>query len=224
MENKIEDLEYLKSILKNDIKKEMAAMKKEIIEELQNKSLDSHIINQFEVKNLSNNIMETINKEMFESLRDCDEITEIPCTLLLSKNSFDEDLIYNFNIDSHTYKVILLLTNEKTKEFLKNFKNKKKIWCKGVLRYSDILDIYSLSNIEFFSLMDPLKEYIKIFKGKSLEERINILTNILGLNPDILTLFEKTTLITRLIPLVEKNTYLLIFLKNQQENLISIVN
>lgn len=204
MENKIEDLEYLKSILKNDIKKEMAAMKKEIIEELQNKSLDSHIINQFEVKNLSNDIMETINKEMFESLKDCDEITEIPCTLLLSKNSFDEDLIYNFNIDSHTYKVILLLTNEKTKEFLKNFKNKKKIWCKGVLRYSDILDIYSLSNIEIFSLMDPLKEYIKIFKGKSLEERINILTNILGLNPDILTLFEKTTLITRLIPLVEK--------------------
>lgn len=204
MENKIEDLEYLKSIFKNVMKKEIDTMKKEIIEEFQNKSLDSHIINQFEVKNLSNDIIETIDKEKFKSLKDCGETTEIPCTLLLSKNSFDEDLIYNFNIDSHTYKVILLLTNEKTKEFLKNFKNKKKIWCKGILRYSDILDIYSLSNIEIFSIIDPLQEYIKIFKGKSLEERINTLTNILGLNPDTLTLFEKTTVITRLIPLVEK--------------------
>lgn len=202
MGNKIEDLEYLKSILKDEIKKE-------IIEELQNKSLVAPVIDQFEIKNFSNDIVETIDKKMFESLKECNEITEISCTLLLSKNTFDEDLIYNFNINSHTYKVVLLLTKNKEKEFLKNFKNKKKIWCKGILRYSDILELYSLSNIEVFSIMDPLNEYIKLFKGKSLEERINTLTSILGLNPDTLTLFEKTTVITRLIPLVEKK-YLLV--------------
>ena len=202
MAEKIENSGYLKSNLKDEIKRE-------IIEELHNKLLDSPIIDQFKIKNFSNDIVETIDKKMFDSLKDCDEITEIPCILLLSKNSLNEDLIYNFNINSHTYEIVLLLTNNKTKEFLKNFKNKKKIWCKGILRYSDIFNIYSLSNIEVFSITDPVKEYIKIFEGKSLEERINTLTSILGLNPNVLTLFEKTTVITRLIPLVEKK-YLLV--------------
>ena len=72
MEDKIENLGYLKSILKDEIKRE-------IIEELHNKLLDSPIIDQFKIKNFSNDIVETIDKKMFDSLKDCDEITEIPC-------------------------------------------------------------------------------------------------------------------------------------------------
>lgn len=83
------------------------------------------------------------------------------------------------------------------------------ILCSANISFSPALNCYSFSNITVYTYLEPLKQWSKFLSGKSLSERINLVLEVLGLNPEVLLYHEKIIGIARLLPLVVKKFLLL---------------
>ena len=188
---------------------------KEIIIKIVNNKNTCSLQEQYIEQEFPFSIKENISKEILERLKDDDTFMQTPCTVNLKKAREKKELIYELRIENKTYIIQLMLTSSYEKKFRKTFEDSSDIWCSGILRFSDRLQQYILSNIEIYNIKEPLKVYSKKLENQNLNGRINNLINLLGLDPSKLLLFEKKVMISRLIPLVVKK-YLFLELSKKE--------
>lgn len=164
---------------------------KEIIIKIVNNKNTCSLQEQYIEQEFPFSIKENISKEILERLKDDDTFMQTPCTVNLKKAREKKELIYELRIENKTYIIQLMLTSSYEKKFRKTFEDSSDIWCSGILRFSDRLQQYILSNIEIYNIKEPLKVYSKKLENQNLNGRINNLINLLGLDPSKLLLFEK---------------------------------
>lgn len=188
---------------------------KEIIKKVVNEENTYSLQEQYREKEFPLSIKENISKETLERLKNDDTFMQAFCTLNLLKIKNIKDLTYELRIENKTYIIQLMLTSSYEKKFRKTFEDSTDIWCSGTLSFSDKLQQYILSNIEVYTIKEPLKVYCEKIESQSLNERINNFINLLGLNPSKLLPFEKKVMISRIILLVVKK-YLFLELSKKE--------
>lgn len=112
------------------------------------------------------------------------------------------------NIGKEIIDFKILFPTVQSKEFFSKYRDKS-IICKANITYNESFDCYCMGNLEIYEISSPLEKWKELMVGKTLLERINILLNVLGLNPENLLHHEKIIFIERLIPLVVKKILLL---------------
>ena len=188
---------------------------KDFIKKLVNERNACSLQEQYREKEFPPSIKENINKETLEQLKNDDTFMQAQCTVNLKKASERKELTYELRIENKTYIIQLMLTSSYEKKFRKTFEDSGDIWCSGILSFSDRSQQYILSNIEVYTIKDPLKVYCEKLESQHLNERIDNLISLLGLNPSKLLFYEKKVIISRLIPLVVKK-YLFLELSKKE--------
>lgn len=125
------------------------------------------------------------------------------------KLSFENEYVVS-NIEGEQIKFSLIMTTEEYKNF-KLCISRNNYLASGNISYSEILDEYSIENLQLYTILNPLEKWLEIMTELSLTERINEILKILGINPSSLLIHEKIIFIIRLVPLIQKKYLLLDF-------------
>lgn len=94
------------------------------------------------------------------------------------------------NIDNEKIKFYLTVTDEKSK-IIKALISEKKQLITGNILYTKNLNEYSIENLQIYKISNPMKKWMGIVTPLSLNQRINIILSILGINSDSLLIHER---------------------------------
>lgn len=125
------------------------------------------------------------------------------------KLNFENEYVVS-NIEGEQIKFSLIMTTEEYKNFKLRI-SRNNYLASGNISYSEILDEYSIENLQLYTILNPLEKWLEIMTELSLTERINEILKILGINPSSLLIHEKIIFIIRLVPLIQKKYLLLDF-------------
>lgn len=147
-------------------------------------------------------LKQTFTEQDYEDLSSNEQVVDINRNIKLFYSKEDKNF---FTYVGKVKVIFYLLLSEAEYNCLKNkYKKHSFLFCNADIVYSDTLEHFSLGFLKIFLHEDPLKRYIELLQEKNINERIDILLNILGLNPDNLLYHEKIINLERLVPLVVK--------------------
>lgn len=156
-------------------------------------------------------ITQDIIQEDFENLKYSEVITEIKKTIRFHINNKNKTRL---EIEGYTlvrgkkFYLSFLLSSKYKHSFLNIYGKNKSFLCKCIITYNPELDKYFIFNLEIYKISEPFRKWKELMEGKNLLERVEILLEILTLNPKNLRYHEKLVAIIRLIPLVVKKTFM----------------
>ena len=153
-------------------------------------------------------VVSDITTEDIDNLKYSEEINELNKTFILH---FQEDQLGikgHINIKGQKIDVLIPLSSEKRREFFKKYNRKTSLLCKGCITYNVDLDNFFIFNLEIYKISNPFEKWKNLILNKKLNERIDILLTILGLNPNVLIYHEKLIPLFRLIPLVVRKCFM----------------
>lgn len=114
------------------------------------------------------------------------------------------------NIDNEKIKFSLTVTDEETK-IIKALISERKQLITGNILYTKNLSEFSIENLQIYKISNPMERWLEIMTPLSLNQRINTILNILGINSNSLLAHERLIFIMRLVPLIQKKYLLLDF-------------
>lgn len=114
------------------------------------------------------------------------------------------------NIDNEKIKFSLTVTDEEAK-VIKDLISERKQLITGNILYTKNLSEFSIENLQIYKISNPMEKWMEIVTPLSLNQRINVILSILGINPESLLIHERLIFIMRLVPLIQKKYLLLDF-------------
>lgn len=114
------------------------------------------------------------------------------------------------NIDNEKIKFSLTVTDEEAK-IIKALISEGKQLITGNILYTKNLNEFSIENLQIYKISNPMEKWLEMMTPLSLNQRINTILNILGINSNSLLAHERLIFVMRLVPLIQKKYLLLDF-------------
>lgn len=156
-------------------------------------------------------ITPNLTQEDLRNLKYSEKITEVERNIryyINDENKTSVEIEGYTLIEGKRFYLYFLLSRKDKRSFLNIYGTKQSFLCKCVITYSPDLDRYFIFNLEIYEISEPFRKWKKLMEGKKFPERIEILLEILNLNPQNLYYHEKLIPIIRLIPLVVRKTFM----------------
>lgn len=149
-----------------------------------------------------------ITIEDIDNLKYSEEINEVNKTFRLHFQEDPRGIKGHINVKGRKIDVLVPLSLEKRREFLKKYNKKTSMLCKGCITYNVDLEQFFIFNLEIYKISDPFEKWKKLMLNRKVHERVDIILRILRLNPNVLTYHEKLMPLFRLIPLVVRKCFM----------------
>ncbi|MDU1911948.1 BREX system Lon protease-like protein BrxL [Fusobacterium sp.] len=146
--------------------------------------------------------LSTVKKNDLKRLKYNETTTQIEL-VLEGKFEYEEDKIKFISsyLDENLYCYFI---KKEQNEFLNKYEGKNQL-IQAEIRYTPIIDKFTLHNIKIYVHFNPIENWIKIQKNSDLISKLSNIAKYLCIDAEKLLFFELCTLSLRLVPLVQKH-------------------